>query len=436
MPENKSNNQILSGWGNYPKVGTTLKPLNHVALKEPLIYRGLGRSYGDEAVMENGFTVTTTDHNRILSFDKENRLVKVQSGISLKELIDTFIPRGYMPMVCPGTQYVTVGGAIANDIHGKGHHVDGSFINSVLSFTLITANGDVIKCSRHENSELFFANAGGIGLLGFIDTVSIKLRPIKSSFFETKSFTAKNFDDMLELLDTEGLNWHYTVGWIDTLKKNHPGVLVVGKHHEPENENAELLKVDNKEPIAIPELVPNGMLNGISIPILNKVIEFQQKRVDGLVHYKPFFFPLDALANWNVGYGSNGFLQFQFAIPLQNGHQNLKLILKAIDNSGCKPFLNVIKRFGKATGKYLSFPIEGYTLALDFAVNKKSIALCKHLGALIAKMEGRVYLAKDAVIDNVTFEIMYPELHSWKKIKKEIDPNTKFSSSLAKRIAI
>lgn len=401
-----------------------------------MIYRGLGRSYGDEAVLENGTTVTTTTHNRILSFDSKKGTVLVQSGISIKELIDTFIPKGFMPTVCPGTQYITVGGALANNIHGKGHHIDGSFVDSVIRFSLVTANNERVECSKDENSELFYANMGGLGLLGFIDTVELQLRPISTSYFETKSFIAKDFDEMLGLLDTEGLNWHYTVGWIDTLKSSHPGVLVVGKHHISEKKEPKLLDLDTKEPISIPELVPNGMLNGLSIPILNRVIAFQQKRVNGLVHYKPFFFPLDVLANWNAGYGSNGFMQFQFVVPIKNGHENLKLILKAIEHSGCKPFLNVIKRFGKATGRYLSFPFEGYTLALDFAVNKKSIALCKQLGALVAKMKGRVYLAKDATLNQDNFEFMYPEHYSWKKIKSEIDPNNQFSSSLAKRIGL
>ncbi|MFY0673924.1 MAG: FAD-binding oxidoreductase [Bacteroidia bacterium] len=436
MSKPESFNQLISGWGNYPKVATTLIPYGAKTIEQQRVYRGLGRSYADQAILENGATITTNGHNRILHFNENEAQVTVQSGISLKELIDTFVPKGFMPFVCPGTQYVTVGGSIANDIHGKGHHIDGSFINATISFTLITSAGESLVCSRKENADLFFANAGGLGLLGFIDTVTLKLRPIKSAYFKTENFVAKDFDQMLHFLDTEGLNWHYTVGWIDTLRKNTPGVLVVGKHLEVSESIPAPLKIDTKEPISIPELVPNGMLNGISIPILNKIIEFQQKKIKSTSHYKPFFFPLDALANWNTGYGSNGFFQFQFVVPLHKGHENLKLILKAIEKSGCKPFLNVIKRFGEPSGRFLSFPSMGYTLALDFAVNKKSIALCKHLGSLIAKMNGRVYLAKDALLDAETFHFMYSELDSWKRIKKEVDPKNQFTSSLSKRIGI
>ncbi len=422
---------ILSGWGNYPKIATEKMPFGN-KVSGNRIYRGMGRSYGDQAVCENGITIETFQHNRILSFS--NGIIKVQSGITLREIIHATLPKGYLPIVNPGTEYVTVGGAIANDIHGKGHHIDGSFINSVKSFLLVLADGSELNCSRNQNTELFFAVAGGCGLLGFISEAELWLKPIKSAYFNTKSFVAKNIDQMLELLDDEGLKWHYTVGWIDTMKSDLPGVLVCGNHFESDELAQNELIVNDKEPIDLPNVFPNGLLNGVSIPVLNKLIEVKQKALNGKVHYQPFFFPLDIFKNWNLGYGSNGFIQYQFVIPLQNGHQNLKLILKAIEKSGCKPFLNVIKRFGEPTGKFLSFPIEGYTLALDFALNKNVVTLAKHLNQLVAQMGGRVYLAKDALLNGQNIRQMYPQLEQLLSLRKQLPQYQLFNSALATRL--
>lgn len=428
----KGKNEVLSGWGNYPKLHTQF--IQSLSLRPTLksIYRGLGRSYADQALSENGQTISTLSNNRILSL--QNEIIKVQSGISIRELMQALIPKGFMIAVCPGTEKITVGGAIANNIHGKGHHIDCAFINSVKSFTLITTQGDELFCSRTTNSEFFWANAGGCGLLGLIDKVELWLKPISSAYFNTEAFKASSFAEMLELLDNQGVKSHYTVGWIDATKSKYPGVLVCGEHHKVADNSKEYLKANLKEPLSIPELVPNGLLNSTSTAVLNKIIGYKQAQTKGLVHYKPFFFPLDILANWNIGYGPKGFIQYQFVIPLEKGHENLKLILLAIRKAGCLPFLNVIKRFGVCENRFLSFPIEGYTLALDFPISKTVLALCKHLNTLVAQMGGRVYLAKDAVLDPINFRKMYPEVDSFSAIKKELDPEGILKSAQSERL--
>ncbi|MBI1183164.1 FAD-binding protein [bacterium] len=429
------NVQIQSGWGNYPPVPTKLVWQQSQHAPHKYIYRGLGKSYGDQAVCENGETLLNTRNNRILSFSGNE--LEVESGISLREIHDAVLPRGYMLPVCPGTEYITIGGAIANNVHGKGHHIDGSFIDHVVSFTLLTTSGQLLVCSRNQNTELFLANAGGCGLLGYIKTAKLRLQAVRSAFVEAKAYTAANFEQMLELLDTKGLESHFTVGWINMLNKHTAGVLSCANRHQVDNElDRSYLQLHVKEPFALPLAFPSGSLNKLSISVLNQAIAFSQKRQNGLVHFRKYFFPLDALSNWNLAYGKNGFLQLQFVVPLADGHQNLQLIINAIKGAGVVPFLNVIKRFGKAAPRFLSFPMEGYTLALDFAVSKKALELCKHLSNLVAQMGGRIYLAKDAVMDAEHLPAMYPELEQWKQLKHTYDPENKLQSAHAVRLQL
>lgn len=424
----------LTGWGKYPSIPTF--PRYEARKGHKHIVRGLGRSYGDQAMAPDGDTVFNTQHNRILSLDLEKNVIEVESGISLAEILEVIAPKKRFLSVCPGTKFVTVGGAIANNVHGKSHHVDGEFIDHVLSFELLSPTGKTYSCSREQNTELFYASAGGCGLLGHIVSAQIRLKSISSTYFDSKAFKAKNFDEMLELLDTEGVQYDHSVGWIDTTTAKTSGVLVCGNESKTIEATDLGKNLNGEKGLSVPDIVPGIALNKLSIKVLNQVIGYQQRRKNGPVHYEPFFFPLDGILNWNNGYGKKGFLQFQFVLPIEHGHKNLKTILGWIGQSGCTPFLNVIKRFGLSKARYLSFPIEGYTLALDFPTSRKSILLCKQLSGEIARMGGRVYLAKDAILEESDFKQMYPNLRDWLRIREELDPNKELMSAQALRLGL
>lgn len=422
----------MTGWGKYPSVPTS--PRYEARAGVPHISRGMGRSYGDQAMSPEGDTVLNSHNNRILELDLEQNTLLVESGATLAELLPLLATKNRFLAVCPGTKFVTIGGAIANNIHGKSHHVDGEFIDQVESFELVNPLGEVYHCSRQSHAELFYANAGGCGLLGTITKARLRLKTIASPYFDSVSFKARSFDEMLELLDTEGLRYDHSVGWIDTLTRKVSGVLVCGNAAEADTNDS---KVQAKEGgLQVPDIVPGFVLNKLSIKVLNSIIGYRQLHKQGRVHYEPFFFPLDGILNWNNGYGKNGFLQFQFVLPLEKGHENLKKVLGWIRRSSCTPFLNVIKRFGATRAGYLSFPMEGYTLALDFPTSRASVLLCKQLSGEIARMGGRVYLAKDAILEQSDFRKMYGSLPDWLQIRREMDPNSELVSAQALRLGI
>jgi FAD/FMN-containing dehydrogenase len=396
----------------------------------------LGRSYGDQAVCEGGTTLDNRFENRLIAW--EGNTVVAQSGLSLQELLALAHPRGYTVPVCPGTQYVTLGGCLANNVHGKGHHRDGSFIDSVLWFDLHTAGGETLRCSKEVNSDLYWANAGGAGLLGYIGQMALRLAPIKQPLLRTTTYAAPHLEALMGLLDTKGMEHHYSVGWINTAKKGYPGVLTCG---EWATANPGSLPISPSMPvkfssISVPFAPPFNVINPVSLAVLNGFISRSMKQKSGIQQPGKFFFPLDGILHWNRAYGPHGLLQFQCVLPMHRGVEHTQLLLKAITLSGCLPFLNVIKRFGPSTGRFLSFPMEGYTIALDFPVNRSSIALCKHLSTLARKLGGRVYLAKDAVMTPDQLAPMYPELDAWKGIKRQMDPSGKFASAMSRRLKI
>lgn len=438
----------LAGWGNYPMIESlTLNPRDEedarIDLKKgTIIARGLGRSYGDQAVNEDKYVAITTKLNHFLQFDEKQGILECEAGVSLEEIITTFGPKGWMPMICPGTKFVTIGGAIANDIHGKAHHIDGSFVNCILSFTILLADGQVVEASRTENADLFWANFGGLGLLGVILKVRLKLRKIETTYFKTKSIVIRNLDHMLEALEQYDHEYNYSVAWIDALakgKKLGSGVLSLGNSAKltelPEKLKTEPLKLHKTGKLALPFFLPSFALNGLSVRLLNRVIAFVQNSPKAFIHYEKFFFPLDAINHWNKGYGKRGFIQYQFVIPEDNGKKNLTEILEMIASSGCTPFLNVFKRMGDGQG-ILSFPFKGYTLAIDFPVTKELLSFTPKLDAKVLSAGGRLYLGKDALLQETTFKAMYPQHREWMAIKRKYDPNNRFSSNISRRLGL
>jgi decaprenylphospho-beta-D-ribofuranose 2-oxidase len=438
----------LAGWGNYPVaesytiVARSEADCIDAMKQEKLIPRGLGRSYGDQAINDSKYVAVCTKLNYFISFDDKEGILQCQAGVSLEEIISTFGPKGWLPMICPGTKFVTIGGAIANDIHGKAHHIDGSFVNCVQSFTILIADGSVLTVSRTENEDLFWANFGGLGLLGVILTATIKLRKIETTYFKQKSVVIKDLDHMLEALDKYDHQYNYSVAWIDALakgKKLGSGVLTLGNAAKladlPEKLKNDPLKLHSTGKLSVPFFFPSFALNGLTVRVLNKLIAFVQNSPKEFVHYEKFFFPLDAINNWNKGYGKRGFVQYQFVIPEENGRKNLQEILEMIAASGCTPFLNVFKRMGDGQG-ILSFPFKGYTLAIDFPVTNQLISFTPKLDAKVLAAGGRLYLGKDALLNETMFKEMYPQYRQWLSIKHKYDPKGEFSSNISRRLGL
>ncbi len=448
IPSMQVTNETLSGWGNIPKSNSNvLIPTSIVEVAEccssgTQISRGLGRSYADQATNQGGLVIKTEKLNEILSFDDSEGILSCGAGLSLDEIIRRFAPMGWFPMITPGTKYVTVGGAIANDVHGKAHHVDGSFINCVVDMQVMLANGQVVSANRIENSDLFFGSFGGLGLLGIILSARIKLRKIETTWFVQKPFPARNLEEMLDAIDACDRDYAYSVAWIDSTaigRNLGRGVLTAGNHAKiddlPKKLQAKRLMVSNPPKISVPFYLPNFALNGVTVKILNKALHIVQKSGKNLAHYESFFYPLDAIGNWNRGYGKRGFIQYQFVIPEQDGRKNIRNILTEITQSGCVPFLNVLKKFGDGS-QMLSFPKKGYTFAIDFPVTSRLQAFTRRLDKIVLEAGGRIYLGKDAYLDADTFRAMYPEYKAWLEVKRKYDPDNVFSSDISRRLKL
>jgi FAD/FMN-containing dehydrogenase len=440
--------EVLSGWGNIPHAKSNVAyPREEQEIKESLkndklIPRGLGRGYADQSTNAGHSVLRLEKMNHFLSFDQQTGVLECQAGVSLEEIIDTFTPRGWFPMITPGTKFITIGGAIANDIHGKAHHADGSFVNCVYSFTILISDGRILKASRDENADLFWANFGGLGLLGVILTASIQLRKVETTYFKQKAVAAKNLDQMLAAIDASDKEYSSSVAWIDSLAKGKSlgrGVLTMGNHallsELPAKLKSNPLKLGKKSKLTVPFYLPAFTLNTLTVSILNSALGIMQQNAPSISHYDKFFYPLDMINNWNRGYGKRGFIQYQFVIPLQHGEENIRKILVEITQSGCVPFLNVLKKFGKGQG-LLSFPFEGYTFAIDFPVTSRLKPFTKKLDQMILEMGGRIYLGKDAYLDETMFKAMYPQYREWLDAKKKYDPLNIFSSDLSRRIGL
>ncbi len=408
------------------------------------VVRGLGRSYGDQSIDPEAIVADTRRLNHFLSFDDATGVLVCQAGVSLADIITTLAPRGWFPVVNPGTKYVTVGGAIANDIHGKGHHRDGSFARYVRSFTILLADGRVLTASREEHADLFWANFGGLGLLGVILTVALQLERIETTYYAQKAIRVGGLDHMLEALRAYDQHYRYSVAWINPQAKHQrlgEGVLTVGNQAVrdglPRKLRQQPLLVHDNPRLQVPFFLPNFSLNPLTLTVLNQLIFRMQNSSNPISHYDKFLFPLDFVHHWNRGYGARGFVQYQFVVPTESAAA-IHPILQTIAASQCLPFLNVLKKMGPRThpGAPLSFPQEGFTLAIDFPVTKHLPALAQTLDRMVLEAGGRVYLGKDALLDATTFRQMYPRYVDWLSTKAQYDPENRFTSSLAKRLGL
>ena len=446
--------QELWGWGRYPRVQADVaRPERRREVSAALADRGdasvlahgLGRSYGDAALLEDGRMILTERLDRLLSFDAATGWLRCEAGVSLKTLIDTFVPRGYFPPVVPGTQFVTVGGAIANDIHGKNHHVDGTFCDHIRRLEMMLASGEVVTCDRETLPELFWATVGGMGLTGIILACDIKLSPIANPYIEMESIRVGDLDEFFAVSAESG-DFSHTVSWIDctsTGKSMGRGIFMRGKHAAAGAEyNAGL--VDKVAGLAAPVLDvpfdgPDWLLNKATIKLFNEAYYRKQvkARSEAVVHYTPFFFPLDAVRNWNRIYGARGFLQYQMVVPKDPQHAATRAVLEEISRTGMASFLAVIKEFGEGVHGGLSFPRPGTTLALDFPnFGQPLFDLLDRLDRIVVEAGGRVYLGKDARLARDDFTRMYPEWEAWKAVRDRYDPEGVFASGLGRRLGL
>jgi FAD/FMN-containing dehydrogenase len=439
----------LSGWGANVRADCVLREpelpaeVGRVLDRAGTIARGLGRSYGDAALNSGHQVLGLRRLDRYLAFDAQAGVLTCEAGATLDEIIRDFAPRGWFPMITPGTKFVTVGGCIANDVHGKAHHAQGCFSVCVDEMTVLLASGDVVRASRDENADLFWATFGGMGLLGVVMTARIRLRRIETTYFRQKAVPVADLDTMLAALDQHDRDFSYSVATLDVMAKGAHlgrGVLAVGEHATraelPAALQADPLRVSGPPRVTVPFELPELTLNPLTIRIVNAYIQWTLRRTKAHGHYEGFFYPLDKIAHWNRGYGRRGFTQYQFVVPFEDGPRRMRDILGAILSSGELPFLNVLKRMGKESGGLLSFPREGYTLAIDFPIRANTIPLLRRLDAMVLDAGGRVYLGKDSYLEAPMFRAMYPQVERWLAIKAKYDPRGVFTSDLARRVGL
>ena len=422
-------------WGRFPKHECELEYFDKTKIfkhKEFLPF-GNGRSYGDSCMANK--LIDMKNLNKFIHFDDRNGILIVQAGVMLNEIIDVIIPKGWFLKTNPGTKLITIGGAIAADIHGKNHHKEGCFSECVKWFKLIISNEDEIICSRDKNIDYFHATCGGMGLTGLITEVKIELKRINSINISQTTIKTKNLIETFEVFESIK-HEPYSVAWIDCLaKKNNIGrsKIIFGDFLNDGNFN-----IKNKRKISVPFEFPTFFLNSISVKIFNWLYyNFQLNKVKkNIVDYDTFFFPLDKILKWNKIYGKNGFTQYQFILPKENSFEGLKEILETISKSGKGSFLAVLKLYGRENKNWLSFPIEGYSLALDFKIENRLFTRLKDLDDIVVKYKGRIYLAKDARVSKEIFEVGYPNIENFRAFRKKTGLNKKFNSLQSLRLEI
>ena len=429
-------------WGRYPKVDKDKQDIYHVYSDSfsfpkletedtPLFLAyAQGRSYGDVCLNEDGILLDTQHLDHFINYDKENGILRCEAGVTFETILQLIIPHDWFLPVTPGTKYISVGGAIANDVHGKNHHKEGTFGRHVIKFELLRSNGERIICSPTENSELFKATIGGLGLTGLINWVEFSLKKIPGSQIEQETIRFNNLNEFYKISDESDKDWEYTVAWIDCLATGDElgrGLFFRGNHSTSETKHK--FKTSH---LSIPFNAPGFLLNKYTVTAFNNLYFKKPVKQFSTVDYEPFFYPLDAIAKWNRLYGSKGFMQYQCVIPSEHRENAMTEMLSIISASGQASFLSVLKEFGdiKSPG-LLSFPRKGITLALDFSNHgQKTLDLLNELDVITLKYSGAVYPAKDARMSAASFEKYYP---NWEEFKQYIDPH--FSSNFKRRIA-
>jgi FAD/FMN-containing dehydrogenase len=430
----------FESWGRYPKHRADIAPLywtSDFPLASPpagtMLPVGMGRSYGDSCLLEGGTLLAARGMDRFLAFDPATGLLRAEAGVTLAEILEFAVPRGWFLPVTPGTKFVTLGGAIANDVHGKNHHVAGTFGCHVPRFELVRSNGEHFECTATLNPSLYAATIGGMGLTGLIAWAELQLRPIVSRKIRQDAIKFVGLNEFVAL-SRAAQHLEYTVAWIDCVSTGPNfarGIFMQGDHSDV----AEALRPSGKPRLTLPFDLPAFLMNKTTIGLFNTAYYNKQmsKHSTGLVDYEPFFYPLDFVHHWNRAYGKQGLLQFQCVMPWETDdfQRGFTQLLKAITASGLGSFLAVIKVFGDVPSPgMMSFPAPGPMIALDFPVRgERSFDLTERLADITAEYGGKMYPAKDARMAPRHFQQFYPQ---WQDFARYIDPA--FSSAFWQRV--
>jgi len=432
---------ILSGWGRYPRVECRTawagfaEDTRRIVTREPsLIARGRGRAYGD-AALNPDMTLLTERRDRVLAFDPITGRVTCEAGMTLGDLVATFLPRGWFPPVTPGTKFVTVGGAIAVDAHGKNHHVTGTFGRHVEALDLMLSDGRIVTCSSAENAALFDATRGGMGLTGIILSATFRLVPVETPWIRQETLRLANLEETMAAFEASA-GWTHSVAWIDCLSGGDAlgrSLLYRGEHARRDELPAALGSPRSRRPLTVPPVFPGWALNRLSVSAFNAAYYRLGRPGVAFVDCDTFFYPLDSLDRWNRIYGPAGFTQYQCVLPKSAGAEGTRRLLTMIARAGSGSFLAVLKLFGDFPGGPLSFPMEGYTLALDFPMRSGTLSLLRELDAVVADHGGRIYLAKDVRATPEVIERGYPRLDRFHEIRRDA---TRFQSLLSRRLKL
>lgn len=430
----------ICGWGRYPKIDAkVLLPQTHgdctnfLKSNQSVLPRGMGRSYGDSA--NSPIVIQTSYLNHFIEFDVSTGVLTCEAGASIREIIQLIVPKGWFMPVTPGSSLVTVGGAIASDVHGKNHHLSGTFSEHLLSIELMLGNGKILNVTKDVYPDLFRATCGGMGLTGIILSASFQLKSIKSSQIIQSTIKANCLEELCEQFEANNAST-YSVAWIDCLTKGKQlgrSLLMLGEHLQDG-----ILELKKKKNLNLPIDIPQLFLNRYSVKLFNalyyhRVFSRIKKEV---MPFETYFYPLDTIDNWNRLYGDGGFVQYQFVLPKAYGVKNMRKILTQITENGACSFLGVLKQFGPANQNLLSFPIEGYTLALDFKISPSVLDLLHKLDCMVVDMGGRIYLTKDAVMLESSFKSSYLKWQEFEGVRQKYGAIGRFASNQSKRLGL
>lgn len=450
--EGGSASERLAGWGRTaPTIARVLRPNDARTAQQALAgrlegravaFRGLGRSYGDSAQSSGGTVIETTRMDAILDLDPTSGVLCAESGLSIDRLLRATVPAGWFVPVTPGTRQVTLGGAVAADVHGKNHHRDGSFGKHVTALRLVTPDGEAHDLKPA--MPLFDATVGGMGLTGLITEVTLQLLPVSTSYMAVETARAANLDELLRTLVAHDSRWRYSVAWIDCLSTGHSlgrGVVTSGDHVKrsmlPPRRARDPLRYEPVTHLRPPDAFPAGVLNRTSVRAFNeawfrRAPASPRTRVE---HAAGFFYPLDGIADWNRIYGSRGFVQYQYVVP-EGQEDVVARSVQLLAKAGAASFLGVLKRFGAEGSGMLSFPMPGWTLALDLPLRSGLIGLLAQLDELVLGAGGRLYLAKDSRMPRRMLESGYPRLAEFRDIRRAVDPSARLTTDQSRRLGL
>ena len=432
---------MITGWGNYiPKKFKTniFYPKNIIELKKLLsrknckyaAIRGNGRSYGDSSIGEK--IISIRDFEKKIKIDYKNKILHCSANCTMGEINEVLIKKNFFFKVTPGTKFVTIGGAIASDIHGKNHHLEGSMSETIKEIELLLSNKKIIKCSKFKNKDIFKATTGGMGLTGVILSAKIKLKKIKSEYIYERKIVSNNLKETIDHFE-KYRNWEYIVSWIDMSAKNLSlgrGITYLGKHT-----NNKIIEKNRDRTFKI--FFPSFFLNNFFLKIYNKLFFHISKiNKEREIHLNQYFYPLDKIKNWNNLYGKKGFIQVQVLLKNKNVLKNLTRLIEFFQINKKYSFVTSLKKLGKKNNNYLSFPEYGYTIAMDIKYSNDIEKFHNKLENELKKINAKLYLTKDSLMRSDFFKSTYPELKKFRKIKTKIDKRKFFQSSQSKRLSM